>query len=781
MTGASSESSAAPEGSDPAPTALDPAPAGTDPDGAATLPDPDGAPAPSVRPTARPRHALAAPGEITRRQLKRHARTLRGEPLPEESAAQRRVREGRRTDVNAAMDRLRTAEAPAQQRSRRDLGAILGRLGIADLARFTVPLVGTAGHPGTPSAPRSAEPDPAAEAAARERAEQEERRRRAVELTRRHREEERARRRAEAERQRRAAAEEKARQAAEDARRRQEEEQRRRREAQAAADRERTQVARRAREEAEAAERERLRAQARAAAERVRLAAEQERARVAAEAEAERLRLAAEAEAERLRLEAEAEAERRRQEEEAAEAERLRRLAEEERLRREAEEAARAAEEAARAAEAARLARVERDRRYAVASADRALGHARLLADVERHRGDAQALEEARRLRAHQERESRALYRAARELEGPEIIPDASRRPLLVPLGQEVTDEELVALARVRLPEWRRRERLSTKAEAIRSAASGSTAAGPVTAALPLFPGYTPPAGEPEPRRPATGADRRRQVGLTAAWALFVLAGVWGLGAFDLIPGLGFLDRNSYRAAHDGRYGFTTTIFSLYPLHPLVWPALWAATGAAVLHQWAPGQGGAGRQRAAGWPLAGALIALAAWFPLAVLVPWGLDVLVWLVALALMVRVIRRLTARPARTRGERTVADGAAGLLFGVVLAGAPTTVAAALAAWGVHLPGFPTELVATLALLGVVLVGLRTVLTDRGRMGVAVGMTWTLLCLGLPRLLPSPLGAEQSSWVGLTAVFGGLLLLLAAAVRRSWVIQVEQDAAGR
>ena len=280
------------------------------------------------------------------------------------------------------------------------------------------------------------------------------------------------------------------------------------------------------------------------------------------------------------------------------------------------------------------------------------------------------------------------------------------------------------------------------------------------------------------PSRAATAKDRRRQAGLTLAWLVFVLAGAWGLGLFGRLPGLDALDFGSYRAAHDGRYGFTTTVFSLYPLHPLVWPGLWAAVGVHVLHQWAPGQAASSRQREVGWPLAGALLAVSTWFPLAVLVPWGLEVLVWLVALALMVRVIRRLTDRPARTGAERVVTDGAAGLLAGVLLAGLPTTLGSALNAWGVALTWFPTELFATLLLLAVLVLGLHLALTDRGRMGVALGMGWTLLNLGLPRLLPPPLGAEQSAWVGLTAVFGALALVLAVAVRRSWVRQVERDA---
>ncbi|WP_010079497.1 hypothetical protein [Micrococcus luteus] len=106
-------------------------------DASAPRPDDDATRAPA----ARPRRALAAPGEISRRDLRRHERALRsGRP---ETAAERRVREDRRADVHRAMDRLRTPGAPAEQRPRRDLSEILDRLGSPDLARFADPLVGT--------------------------------------------------------------------------------------------------------------------------------------------------------------------------------------------------------------------------------------------------------------------------------------------------------------------------------------------------------------------------------------------------------------------------------------------------------------------------------------------------------------------------------------------------------------------------------------------------------------------------------------------------------------
>ncbi|KIK89185.1 hypothetical protein OC70_01970 [Micrococcus luteus] len=709
-------------------------------DASAPRPDDDATRAPAER----PRRALAAPGEISRRDLRRHERALRsGRP---ETAAERRVREDRRADVHRAMDRLRTPGAPAQQRPRRDLSEILDRLGSPDLARFTDPLVGTVERilpaPGRDpeKAAEAARRRTAAEERRRARLDEEARRAQAARVARRRREEEKQRRRREAERRRRVAAEEKARAAAEAEARRREREERRRREAEVAAERARVQAERRAREEAALAERERL--------------------RLEAEAEAERRRQAAEAE--RRRLEAER-----------VEAERRRRAEEAERRRREAEEAARREAERRRR-QAARV------RAHTVLHAERALAQARLLEDRAREAERRAAEDAARRRREHEERESRALARAARELEGPEVFPAAADRPLLSDPEERLTDEELFARARVALPEWRRRQRLSTKAQAVRAEATAHSSAGPVTGALPLIPGYTPAPPE-EPAGSPTAADRRGQALLTVVWALFVLSGAWGLGLVGRVPGLAALDAGAYPLTADGRHGPDASVFGLSPLHPAIWPVLWLLTGMYVLRQWGPGQGASPRHRRIRGAVAGTLLALALWFPLAVLAPGGFDVVPWLLALVLMLRVVRRLGARPAARRVARVAEDGALGVLLGTLLAGAPTAVGAALHAWGVHVDWFPTELLALLVLVALLLAALRLVLGGRGRMGVALGMAWTLLCLALPRLLPSPLGAQQSVWVGLAAAFGALLLVTAAAVRRSWARQIERDAARR
>lgn len=298
-----------------------------------------------------------------------------------------------------------------------------------------------------------------------------------------------------------------------------------------------------------------------------------------------------------------------------------------------------------------------------------------------------------------------------------------------------------------------------------------------MTAAVPAVQAEAAAASEPG-RADATAGDRARQTAVTAAYALFVLAGAWATGLVARVPGLAALGAGSYRAAHEGRYGSATTLFSLSPLHPLIWPVLWAALGAYTLAQWSPSAAAAERHRRTGGAMAGALLALAA-APLAVLTPWGLEAVAWAVALLLTVRVILRLSALPSSSRVGRTAVDGGTGLLAGVLVAGLPTALAGACTAWGLAPARHVAEPACTALLLGVLVLAARLVLTGRGRMAVALGAGWTLLNLGVTRLVPPPLGALFSPWLGIPAVFGTLLLVTLAGARRTAVRQAERRAA--
>lgn len=539
--------------------------------------------------------------------------------------------------------------------------------------------------------------------------------RRAAEVAEQRKAERKRRQEAEAARRRRARQDEKAAAVAEAERRRQQEQARQEREAAAAAERARVQAARRAREEAEAQEREK-----------------QRRAE-----EAERRRQAA------------AEAERRRREREAA---------------------ARAAAEAFTALQARRRRWTDA---YATAQLARARGwEDRLIAEELRVEA-----EQAERLRRHQERETRALQAAARRLEGAAVVPGPQERPLLAGMDEDVSDAELEARALAVLPEWRRRDRLANKARAIETAAARPDEQDPAperapSAVSPALP-YTLPVHEPQGH--ATARDRGRQLFVTLAAALFVLSGTWGSGLLSLVridvPGAG-----GYLTAHDGLYGMGATVLSPLFLHVLTWPLLFLLAGLYAVHQWGPRQGYAVRQRGTGRQAGAALLCLAAWFPLAVLAPPGLALAAWIGAVAFVVAALRGLNRTTARTGGERLCTDGPVGAFTGFLLALTPTMAAVTLHAWGLRIPGVPPAVWGLLGLLAAVALALRLALTERGRMSVALLFAGTMMWLAVPRLLPGPLGAQQTEMVGLPAIFAAFLLVTAVGARRYRITQAEQ-----
>src|SRR5690625_7392675 len=68
--------------------------------------------------------------------------------------------------------------------------------------------------------------------------------------------------------------------------------------------------------------------------------------------------------------------------------------------------------------------------------------------------------------RRQQERETQALLQAAREVESDDV-PAPENRPMLQKEGEYLRDEELLELARIKLPEWQRLERIVNKARYI--------------------------------------------------------------------------------------------------------------------------------------------------------------------------------------------------------------------------------------------------------------------------------------------------------------------------
>ncbi|MEO9247429.1 hypothetical protein ABDK96_07025 [Citricoccus nitrophenolicus] len=476
--------------------------------------------------------------------------------------------------------------------------------------------------------------------------------------------------------------------------------------------------------------------------------------------EAERARKAeerrlAEEQAERDRLEAER----------LAEIERQRAAARAERERIEAERLA--AEEAER--EAQRQAEVQaRRERERVLELQRAEEEA-LRLEMERQ-------EHEEWLARQRERETWALQTAARESDGTDWVPPADRRAMLEERGENLTDAELLDRARASLPEWRHRDRIVEKAQAIEAATVRRSR--PPVATLDPTPapapaGYIPPYNLPslEPDPAPAFPDLVRRLAVTVAYTVFVLGGVYGLG---------FLGEDAtgpwLHELHEGRFRGGFSMLSMAPWHQFAWPLLWVALGVYTVHQWLPSQAAADRQRATGWRVSGAMVLAVLWFVIARTgVLLGVELFVWLALGYLLVDSIHQLNLYTARTRSERAVTDGMIGLFTGWALIFAATNASIWLQSLGVNLLWIPGPVWAVLTLVVVVWGAAFMAMTERGRITIALGLSWGLAAILVPRLV----GSMTSVWVAIVAAMGLFVVLLATENRRYRINHAEHRAA--
>ncbi|NIH71992.1 hypothetical protein [Auritidibacter ignavus] len=428
----------------------------------------------------------------------------------------------------------------------------------------------------------------------------------------------------------------------------------------------------------------------------------------------------------------------------------------------------RAAEQAA----AERRAREERERLEAeVAEIQQILAvQAAERAAEERER---QRLAEMELLKAQQERETQALVTAARELDGTDYVPAPDHRPMLQRPGEELSDQQLLSRARSLLPEWRRRDRIVEKAQAIEAKQAqlrtdqtdtGDDAHDPL--GLGDGSGYIPPYLLPERQDPQPERlDSVRRVIVTIAWVLFVIGGLVGLG---WIGGTEPLSQ-----VNDGAYHSSATLLSMANWHVAIWPVLWIATGLYTVHQWTPSQRSASRQRRTGWLMANAMFALALWFALVHIEPWGLEIIVWILLCALLVTAVRNLNLHTSRTQGEQLFTDAPIGLLTGWALVFMASQLLTVAGIWDVlHLLWLPESVWAIVILMALMLFVPMVSMTERGRVVIVVGMAWGLAAIIGVRLF----GSNPSVLIAAVALLGGFVVLLATENRRWRIAQAEK-----
>ncbi|WP_431862101.1 hypothetical protein [Micrococcus terreus] len=397
---------------------------------------------------------------------------------------------------------------------------------------------------------------------------------------------------------------------------------------------------------------------------------------------------------------------------------------------------------------------------------------------LEQQRAEEQALREemereeaAAALVRQQERETAALRQAAREEDGSDHVPPAHRRPMLQQPGEDLTDAQLLARARESLPEWRRRDRIVEKAQAIETATLRHTQPAPVAAPVAesapraYIPPYNLPSTEPDPE--PTSRDLLRRTVVTLTWAGFVVAGMWSLGMLG--------ERPMLHQLADGRYGSDVSMLSMASWHLAIWPLLWLYLGVHVVHQWLPSQASADRQRTTGWRLSAAMAGVGLWLLLTRLGLAWFDVFVWLAIGYLLVDAVHQLNLYTARTQTERVITDGAIGLFAGWSIVYTATVISTWLQRAGVDILWIPGSLWAVLTLVVVIWGTAMLTMTERGRITIALGLAWGLAAILGTRLI----GPMQSVWVAIVAAMGAFIILLATENRRYRINHAEHRAA--
>ncbi len=472
--------------------------------------------------------------------------------------------------------------------------------------------------------------------------------------------------------------------------------------------------------------------------------------------------------------------------------ERQRQQREAERLRK-AEDRRLAAEQAERdRIEAERLAAEQAEERARL-EAEAAAEQARLEAEEQQRleqerllaaqRAEEEALRQEMERQEYQEwlvrqreRETWALQTAARESDGTDWIPPADRRALLEERGENLTDAELLERARASLPEWRHRDRIVEKAQAIEAATVRRTRPTPPSAApagAPTTAGYIPPYNLPslEPDPAPEGRDLLRRLAVTVAYAVFVVGGVYGVGLLGE-----HIDGPWLQELHGGRFTGGFSMLSMVPWYQLIWPVFWVALGVYTVHQWLPSQAAADRQRATGWRMVAVMVGTAVWFVIArsgVLL--GVELFVWLAVGYLLVDCVHQLNLYTARNRVERATTDGVIGLFTGWALVFAATNASIWLQSLGINLLWIPGSVWAVLTLVAVVWGTAMISMTERGRISIALGLSWGLVAILVPRLV----GSLPSLWVAIVAAMGLFMVLLATENRRYRINHAEHRAA--
>ena len=249
-----------------------------------------------------------------------------------------------------------------------------------------------------------------------------------------------------------------------------------------------------------------------------------------------------------------------------------------------------------------------------------------------------------------------------------------------------------------------------------------------------------------------TGADRGRQVAVTAAEIFCIVGTLVGVGVIG----------TRVEESSGGALAADATL--LAPLGPAfsIWSVVYAGLAAYTVWQWLPSSATDPRARATGWLAVASMVLNAGWL----LVTqqgwlWASVVVILALVVVLGLLVQRLADLGPAPSVVQRVVVDGTFGLYLGWVAVATCANITATLVEEGVETSTLVGEVVAAAVI--VVVVGVVAVVVARtgARWTVAGAAAWGLAWIAVGRLTDEP----ASTLVGIVAAIAAAAVLAITA----------------
>ncbi|NKG22668.1 MFS transporter [Paeniglutamicibacter terrestris] len=218
--------------------------------------------------------------------------------------------------------------------------------------------------------------------------------------------------------------------------------------------------------------------------------------------------------------------------------------------------------------------------------------------------------------------------------------------------------------------------------------------------------------------------------------------------------------------------GSNYSLLSTAPSAHLLWPLIFVWSALSAAYSWTATQRSAVRQRLIGLPFTLAIVAGTLWMISAVN-DWLLPAFVFSAASCwFLYTAVRGLNEKTARNHRERMLTDAPISLMTGFTLVVTASSFASLLQSWGAD---WAVTWVAPILVIATGYAAVALAMTERGRIILAIGFSWGMFWL----LVPRAVGSHSSIWIAILAGMACFVALLATENRRYQIHHAEHRAA--